>query len=359
MRRAVFLDRDGTLIEDFGYLSDPEGVREVRGAREGLDALREAGWAIVVVTNQSGVARGLFREQDFRAVMDATSRLLGPFDGVYACFHLPEGRVAPWNVECDCRKPAPGMILRAAEELGIDLAASVGVGDSIRDLEAYRAAGVRPILVRTGNGRETAPLLAWQGFGDVEVVDDLREVAATLLAPPEAAGGLLADEEISREVPERARIVLDREELARRMELERAVGRTIVLANGCFDLLHVGHLRYLEGAKREGDVLVVALNSDASVRRNKGADRPYQPQEERAEILAAFRCVDYVTVFNEPTADELLRALRPDVHAKGTDWRAEDVPEAGTAREIGARVAIVGDAKTHSSTSLARRVDGA
>lgn len=152
-----------------------------------------------------------------------------------------------------------------------------------------------------------------------------------------------------------AAVVLDRAELRRRLDSERAAGRSIVLANGCFDLLHVGHVRYLEGAKREGDVLVVALNSDASVRRNKGAGRPLQPEGERVEILAAFGCVDYVTVFDEPTADALIRALRPNVHAKGTEWREDNVPEVATVREIGARVAIVGDPKSHSSTQLAAR----
>lgn len=152
-----------------------------------------------------------------------------------------------------------------------------------------------------------------------------------------------------------ARIVRERAALARVLDAERAAGRTIVLANGCFDLLHVGHVRYLAGAKAEGDVLVVAVNSDASVRRNKGPSRPLQPEDERAEIVAAFGCVDFVTVFDEPTADELIRALRPNVHAKGTEWRADDVPEVATVRAIGGRVAIVGDPKSHSSTQLAAR----
>jgi len=155
-----------------------------------------------------------------------------------------------------------------------------------------------------------------------------------------------------------AAVVLDRAELARLLGAERAAGRKVVLANGCFDLLHVGHVRYLQGAKAEGDVLVVALNSDASVRTNKGAGRPLQPEAERAELIAAIAGVDYVTVFGEPTADALIRALRPDVHAKGTEWRAEDVPEAATVREVGGRVAIVGDPKTHSSSELAARARG-
>src|SRR5690242_18556542 len=111
----------------------------------------------------------------------------------------------------------------------------------------------------------------------------------------------------------------DRDALVRRLDAERAAGRTIVLANGCFDLLHVGHVRYLEAARREGDVLVVAINSDESVRKNKGAGRPLVPETERAEVLAALRCVDFVTVFGETTADDLIRALRPNVHAKGTE----------------------------------------
>ena len=157
-----------------------------------------------------------------------------------------------------------------------------------------------------------------------------------------------------------ARHVADRAELATLLAGERAAGRTIVLANGCFDLLHAGHVRYLQGAAAEGDVLVVALNTDESVRRNKGPGRPVQPQADRVEVIAAIGCVDYVTTFGEPTADAILRALRPDVHAKGTDWTADAVPEVATVREIGARVAIVGDPKTRSSTELmerARRTD--
>ena len=155
-----------------------------------------------------------------------------------------------------------------------------------------------------------------------------------------------------------ATILLDRDVLARRLDAERAAGRTIVLANGCFDLLHVGHVRYLEAAKREGAVLVVALNSDESVRRNKGEGRPFVHEDERVEVIAALRCVDFVTVFGEPTADDLIRALRPNVHAKGTEWRADNVPELATVRAVGGRVAICGDQKTHSSSDLAAKARG-
>jgi rfaE bifunctional protein nucleotidyltransferase chain/domain len=141
-------------------------------------------------------------------------------------------------------------------------------------------------------------------------------------------------------------------EAAALAERLRAAGRRIVLANGCFDLLHVGHLRYLEEARRLGDVLFVGINSDAAVARLKGAGRPLMPAAERAEILAALRAVDHVVVFDDDTADALIRALKPDVHAKGTDYTAESVPERATARSVGAATAIAGDAKQHATRDL-------
>ncbi|MCU0725623.1 MAG: adenylyltransferase/cytidyltransferase family protein [Planctomycetes bacterium] len=149
-----------------------------------------------------------------------------------------------------------------------------------------------------------------------------------------------------------ARFVPDQEELLRIVTAHRAAGRTIVFANGCFDLLHVGHVRYLRGAKAEGDVLVLALNDDASVRRNKGPGRPLQPERERVEIVSALEMVDLVTLFGEPTVDRLLRLLTPDVHAKGTDYTPETVPERETVLGFGGRIAIVGDPKDHSSSGL-------
>jgi D-glycero-beta-D-manno-heptose 1-phosphate adenylyltransferase len=132
----------------------------------------------------------------------------------------------------------------------------------------------------------------------------------------------------------------------------RRQGQRIVLANGCFDLLHVGHLRYLHAARALGDVLFVGINSDAAVQRLKGAGRPLIPIRERAEILASLRTVDHVVVFDDDTADSLVAAVRPAVHAKGTDYTAGAVPEESTVRAIGATVAIVGDPKDHSTRDL-------
>lgn len=141
-------------------------------------------------------------------------------------------------------------------------------------------------------------------------------------------------------------------EAAALAEQLRAEGKRIVLANGCFDLLHVGHIRYLGAARRQGDVLFVGINSDAAVRRLKGPGRPVMPAGERAEILAGLRDVDHVLVFDEDTADRLVTSLRPHVHAKGTDYTVDSVPEAATARAIGTEVAITGDPKSHSTRDL-------
>lgn len=139
---------------------------------------------------------------------------------------------------------------------------------------------------------------------------------------------------------------------------ERGEGRTIALANGCFDLLHVGHIRYLQGAAREADVLVVAVNDDASVRQLKGEGRPILGASDRAELVAALRGVAYVVVFGGATVAEVIDRLRPDVHCKGTDYTADSVPEAAQVRAYGGRVAIVGDPKDHSTRELVSRLRG-
>ena len=150
--------------------------------------------------------------------------------------------------------------------------------------------------------------------------------------------------------------ILSREQLLRQVAEWRRAGESIIFANGCFDLLHVGHVRYLRAAKALGGKLVVGINADSSVRQLKGKGRPLMPEDERAEILAALEVVDAVTVFPETDVSALLRAVRPDVQAKGTDYTADTVPERQVAIDCGGRVAIVGDPKDHSATELVRRL---
>ena len=152
--------------------------------------------------------------------------------------------------------------------------------------------------------------------------------------------------------------VIARDDLVARTQQARSAGRSVALANGVFDLLHVGHVRYLEAAAREADLLVVAVNDDGAVRRLKGEGRPIMPAGDRAELVAALRCVDYVVVFPELTVGALLEALRPDVHCKGTDYTVESVPERDVVRAYGGRTAIVGDPKDHSTRDLLGRIAG-
>jgi rfaE bifunctional protein nucleotidyltransferase chain/domain len=146
------------------------------------------------------------------------------------------------------------------------------------------------------------------------------------------------------------------EEMKAITRLIRASGRKIVFANGCFDLLHVGHIRYLQNARTHGDVLVVGINGDAGVAALKGSGRPLQCAEDRAEMIASLACVDYVLLFDDPTVDGVLKALQPDIHAKGTDYSEESVPEKDTVRSYGGKVLIAGDPKDHSTRDLIKTI---
>ena len=147
-------------------------------------------------------------------------------------------------------------------------------------------------------------------------------------------------------------MILREPELAEALERERAAGKTIAFANGCFDVLHVGHIRYLQDASRVADVLVVGVNGDDSVRVLKGEGRPVMPEDERAEIIDSIRCVSYVTVFDEKSPARLLQTLKPDFQCKGTDYTADSVPEGEIVRAYGGKVVIVGDPKDHSTTEV-------
>ena len=149
--------------------------------------------------------------------------------------------------------------------------------------------------------------------------------------------------------------ILSRDAVISETRSARQVGKTIVFANGCFDVLHAGHIRYLQGARELGNILVVAINADDQVKLLKGSGRPILAERERAELVASLEAVDFVTIFDEPTVEQLLLAIKPDVHAKGTDYTEETVPERDVVRSFGGRVAIVGDPKNHSTSEMLKR----
>lgn len=153
-------------------------------------------------------------------------------------------------------------------------------------------------------------------------------------------------------------LVVSEDDLVAAVARDRAAGRSIAFANGCFDLLHVGHVRYLQGAAAEADRLVVAVNNDESVRGLKGVGRPILPEQDRAELVAALRGVSFVVVFGDATVERLLLLIRPDVHCKGTDYTVDSVPERGVVQSYGGRTAIVGDPKDHNTRELIARIAG-
>ena len=185
MRRAVFLDRDGTIIREAEYLADPDGAELLAGAAEGIRALKDAGFVILVLSNQSGVARGYFTETDVRAVNERVAELLAEagagVDGMYFCPHHPRGAVAAFTRDCACRKPARGMLDAAAADHGLDLAGSWVVGDKASDVLLGRRHGLGSILVRTGYGAATAARGFTPGEAPDFVVADLMEAAAAIL----------------------------------------------------------------------------------------------------------------------------------------------------------------------------------
>ena len=153
-------------------------------------------------------------------------------------------------------------------------------------------------------------------------------------------------------------LIVDRETLVARVEEAKAAGLRVVLTNGCFDVLHAGHVRYLQGARELGDLLVVGINSDRQVEKLKGRGRPIMPERERAEIVASLEAVTFVTIFDEPTVTELLLAIKPHIHAKGTDYTEETVPERDVVRSFGGLVRIVGDPKDHSTSEMLKKLSG-
>jgi D-glycero-D-manno-heptose 1,7-bisphosphate phosphatase len=363
-RTAVFLDRDGTLIREKGYLKDPGQLELEPGAAEAVRLLNRVGMAVVLVTNQSGIARGYFTERDVEAVHRALEdRLSGEgarLDAVYVCPHHPEGVVEPFRRVCTCRKPALGLLHRAGEELGILVSGSYLIGDKRTDMQCARDGGLVGVLVTTGYGMQE-----WEAsLADPESPEpDL--VAGSL---SEAVAGILEEQGIPLEgqvgaggTPRpfsRTWKYISLRHLLIRLAAERARGHTVVLANGVFDLFHAGHAGYLQEARRLGDVLVVAVNDDGSTRELKGPGRPVFPVAERIAILSALGCVDYCLLLRERTADRLLEAIRPAVHAKGADYTEETVPERETVKRFGGNVKIVGPPKRRSTTDILKILRG-
>ena len=326
--------------------------------------LNRQGFAVVLVSNQSGVARGLYTEEDVAAVHQRLTDLLAHrharLDALYYCPHHPDGVIEEYRQDCPCRKPGLGLYRKAAETCDIEIEGSYMIGDKLTDMEAARRGGLTGILVRTGYGQKEwrACLQEPDTVKPDRVALDLAEAVEFVFW----AEKHFASEELSdlKESGGPAFLWsckwLSLPFLKMCLDAHRRRGQRVVLANGVFDLLHPGHVGYLEAARELGDVLVVAVNDDRSVRDLKGQGRPVLSVEDRVEIVSALACVDYCVVFSERTVDRLLETLRPDFHAKGTDYDEESVPERDTVIRYGGRVRIVGPGKGWGTTQLLERI---
>ncbi len=336
-RAVVLLDRDGTLIEDTGYVNCAEDVRLLPRAAEALALLRAEGVALVVTTNQGGIGRGIISEAQYRETERRFGELLAAsgvgVDATYFCPAAPDaGDIR--------RKPGRGMYDDACRDLPIAGLPVFAVGDKLSDVELGANAGGRGMMVMTGNGSSESHRVPAGTPVCLDILDAAERILTRLVTDAKSPADPLSSK------------LRGLTELGEELGSLRASGRRIVLANGCFDLLHGGHIDYMEAARAQGDMLVLAINSNRSIRELKGAGRPVLPEPDRLQVLAALECVDRLALFYEATADRALRVLHPDVHAKGTDYTSETVPERETARELGISTFIAGAPKENSTRDI-------
>lgn len=323
--KAVFLDRDGTLVVDKGYAHKPSQLELLPGAVEGLRQMKSC--RFIMVTNQSGIGRGYFSETDMHRFNRELTNILDaqgvPIDHVFFCPHTPED-------QCNCRKPAIGLIRQAQNRFDLDLPASVVIGDKLSDVGLAKNAGCRSVLVLTGKGTEALfrPDMPAPDY----VAADLEHAAPFVTAVP------------NKKIIPRS----DIGELARNLKSQN---KRIVTLNGTFDILHPGHAEILSRGRKQDDVLLVGINSDRSVRANKGPQRPINNEYTRAAILSQRSDVDYVFVFDEDNPISFLEEIQPDVHVNGSEY-GENCIEAETVIKFGGRMHIVNLLEGYSSTRI-------
>ncbi len=346
-RAVALLDRDGTINEEVSYLSDPNDFKLIKDAERAIRILNEEGVACVVTTNQSGIPRGYLTEETLEVIHDRMKSELSQhgvyLDGIYYAPSLPDSNDPR-------RKPKTGMYEDAKKDLGLEGLPVYSVGDRSLDVEFGLNCGGKGIRVLTGHQLKKDISM------DLKLLHDQRKkhhvfVEEDLLS---AVHRILADliiEQLPNDRYMRAKFAHLHRQAVNVDNLKEQGFRT-VLVNGCFDLIHGGHISYLESARQMGDKLILAVNSNASIQRLKGKGRPLLPEADRLQLLATLRCVDYLTVFHEDSADHVLEIIKPDIHAKGTDYTSDNVPEAQTAKRLGIETRIAGNPKENSTRDI-------
>lgn len=325
--KAVFLDRDGTINRDRGFTHRVEDLEFLPGSIQGLKKLYQSGYSLFITTNQSGLARGIFTESQMHEFHKAMIGMLNQegvqIKEIYFDNSHPD-KPSAW------RKPRTGMIDQAVKDFAVQLPESFVIGDRISDIELGLNANLKPILVLTG-----------QVFEDLWTLKNHPPefVAKDLLH----ASQFICESDFSK--------LVDNAQLAEHCKSVRRSGKRLVSLNGSFDIMHEGHLKILTEAKSHGDHLIVALNSDDSIKSYKSPNRPINQLKSRMLMMSSYSCVDTVTFFDEENPIEVLKQIKPDIHINGSDY-GKDCIEAETVKENGGRVELVELMPGLSTTTL-------
>ena len=334
--KIIFLDRDDTLNHDPGYLSDPNLLHLKEGVIEGMNLLKLAGFEFIIITNQSGIARGLISEQELNAVHKKLKLMLSQHDlSIKKIYYCPDQ-----DDFSPCRKPNPKMIDDAIKDFPVDLEHSYIIGDRHRDILTGIHFSIPGILIKgqkIENENETPTNL-------IKKVDNFLNAAQYIL-----------QHEYEKTWRYKIYHKADDHFFAKIVECKKNQHK-IVFTNGCFDLWHGGHLQYLAEAAQLGDYLVIGLNSDASVRKLKGSNRPILPVEERALKLAHLSFVNIIIIFEESTPIEIIKKIKPDVHVKGGDYKKENLPEFSVLNKLRTEIIILPFREGFSSSGIIDKI---
>lgn len=341
INKLIVLDRDDTLNYDPGYLSDPQQVKLLPQVVEGLTLLKNLGFIFVVATNQSGVGREYFSEEQLTAVHQKLATLLQEqgitISDFFVCPHTPQDN-------CSCRKPKSGLIEQALEKYSVLPQNTYVIGDRMRDIQAGTELNIQGILLEQhgeNNLREKEEIFSLPNL--IYHAKNLKQAAE-----------FIAQNEFEKFIEQK--IIVKEETQKLEMFLQKQKNKKIVFTNGCFDVLHPGHLQYLWQAKTLGDILLVGLNSDKSVKNLKGENRPVNKWQDRAIALAALGSVSAVVEFDESTPEKLIASVQPHIHVKGGDYTAEDLPEFSLLKKMGSEIVILPFRQGYSTTSFLQRI---
>ena len=323
MNKFIILDRDGVLNEDPGYVHKIKDFKLFDGVIEALKSLKD--FKFIIITNQSGIGRGYYKEKDFHKfnnhLVNELKKQGIKIEKTYFCPHHPEEN-------CDCRKPNIKFIEQAKKEFDIDLKKSFVIGDHPHDVGLGKNANAKTIYLLSGHGKKH--------FKELSAKPDF--ITTSLL-------------EAARFINQKKEKIKTRGEIKKTAEKLKRQGKKVVTCNGCFDILHPGHIYFLKEAKKQGNILIVGLNSDSSVKENKGPKRPINNENARAAVLSALDMVDYVVIFDEKTPIELLEAIKPDVHCNGEEYGYGCI-EAPTVKKYRWKIHLIKNYKGLSTTKI-------